>query len=247
VQGRIAFGPRAGQGVVRRGDFVDGDVTGAVQRRRCAEHDGFSLHADVAVAAHDRQRLERLCRYVARAPPCAERLSELPDGRLLHALNRPWRDGTSAFVFEPLELVEELVALIPPPRANLVRYHGVLAPRARWRAQVVRDRRSDVPPPAVAVARPARPRQPRREPRSPPRMRLADPLRQRHLTWAELMKRVWAVDVLTCVRCAGPMELVATITQPEVIPAILRCLGLPPRAPPLAPAREPPQRELWPG
>ena len=36
---------------------------------------GFSLHANVDVPAHDRLRLERLCRYVARPAVALERLS----------------------------------------------------------------------------------------------------------------------------------------------------------------------------
>jgi hypothetical protein len=36
-------------------------------------------------------------------------------------------------VFEPLELVGNLTVLVPPPMFNLVRYHGILAPAARWR------------------------------------------------------------------------------------------------------------------
>jgi hypothetical protein len=47
-------------------------------------------------------------------------------------------------------------------------------------------------------------------------------------------------------RRASRLRLVATITQAEVVVAILHCIGLPTRTPPLAPAREPPQRELWP-
>lgn len=66
-----------------------------------------------------------------------ERLSELPDGRIAYALRRRWRDGTTHFVFEPLELIEKLVALVPFPRSNRVRYAGVLAPNARLRPQVV--------------------------------------------------------------------------------------------------------------
>jgi len=34
-------------------------------------------------------------------------------------------------LFDPLELVEKVVALIPPPRANLLRYHGVFAPNSK--------------------------------------------------------------------------------------------------------------------
>jgi hypothetical protein len=61
----------------------------------------------------------------------------LPDGRLLYRLKRRWRDGTTHMIFEPLELVEKLAALVPPPRFNLVRYHGILAPSAAWRPLVI--------------------------------------------------------------------------------------------------------------
>jgi hypothetical protein len=75
-------------------------------------------------------RLERLCRYAGRPALATERLSLLPDGRLLYRLKRRWRDGTTHMIFEPLKLVEKLAALVRPPRFNLVRYHGVLAPSA---------------------------------------------------------------------------------------------------------------------
>jgi len=132
-------------------------------------------------------------------------------------------------VFDPLDFVARLVALVPAPRANLVRYHGVLAPRARWRAQVVRDRRAVGLPCASVVtgAAPlARSRARRRESSDPQRMDASDPLRARRLTWAELMQRVWAKDVLECARCSGCLELVATITRNEAIVAILHCIGL---------------------
>jgi hypothetical protein len=64
-----------------------------------------------------------------------------------------------------------------------------------------------------------------------------DAARARRLAWAELMKRVFAIDVLECPRCRGPMRILATIHPPETTSAILACLGLPVRAPPLAPAR----------
>jgi acyl-CoA synthetase (AMP-forming)/AMP-acid ligase II len=70
-------------------------------------------------------------------------------------------------------------------------------------------------------------------------------LRERRLSWAELMKRVFAQDVLECPRCKGRMKLIATITNPIVIIAILGCVGLGARPPPLAPARPSPEPELW--
>ncbi len=103
----------------------------------CANEDGFSLHAEVHVRAHDRVRLEHLCRYVARGPIAAERLSLSADGKVVYELRRAWRDGTTHFVFDPLTFIERLAALVPRPGVHLVTYHGVLAPASTWRDMIV--------------------------------------------------------------------------------------------------------------
>ena len=59
------------------------------------------------------------------------------DGSVLVRLKTPWRVGTSRIALQPLELLEKLVALIPRPYVNLIVYHGVLAPKADWRPEVV--------------------------------------------------------------------------------------------------------------
>ena len=46
-------------------------------------------------------------------------------------------DGTCQILLSPQELLEKLAALVPPPRLNLVRYHGVLAPTSPDQAQIV--------------------------------------------------------------------------------------------------------------
>ena len=61
------------------------------------------------------------------------------------------------------------------------------------------------------------------------------PLRPRMLSWAQRLRRVFAVDVFQC-DCGGRMRILAAIDQPEVARAILDCLGLNSRAPPLTPA-----------
>jgi len=58
----------------------------------------------------------------------------------------------------------------------------------------------------------------------------------RNYIWAELMKRVFLVDVLQCERCGGTMKILAAIHPPEATTKILDCLGLASRAPPLKPA-----------
>ena len=69
--------------------------------------------------------------------------------------------------------------------------------------------------------------------------------RQR-LTWATLMQRVFAADVLECPRCHGRMRVIAAIRAPATVRAILDCLDLPARAPPNEPPR-PAAEPLLPG
>ena len=128
--GGVAPGPGgarargAGQLVRRLRSAAAATATG----RRSARLEGFSLHADVAVPARRRDQLERLVRYVVRPPLAAERLTESRGGPLLYQFRRPWRDGSMALLLDPLELLERLAALVPPPRRPLVAYHGLLGP-----------------------------------------------------------------------------------------------------------------------
>jgi hypothetical protein len=236
IGSRIATGGRAGQAVLRRGDRINPEEMGeGAVRADCVAGGGFSLHAGVAVPARDRKRLERLCRYVARPPVATERLSRLADHRLLYRLKRRWRDGTTHMVFEAEELLEKLVSLVPPPRAHQVRFHGILAPSASRRAEVVPRakledaERSERARPGASDEGPAP--GPEDAPRSGP------PGRPRRLPWAELMRRVFAVDVLKCPACGGSMRILAAIHDPATVRAILESMGLPSRAPPNLPRR----------
>jgi hypothetical protein len=52
-------------------------------------------------------------------------------------LKTPYRDGTTHIVMSPLEFMQRLAALVPRPRLHLIRFHGVLAPNARLRAEII--------------------------------------------------------------------------------------------------------------
>ena len=58
-----------------------------------------------------------------------------------------------------------------------------------------------------------------------------------HLSWAQLLKRVFAIDMASCPYCGGPLTINAAIEDPAVIAKILAHLGLPTRALPRSPAR----------
>ena len=122
ISGRVATGPRAGKRIVRVGDGPDSENAVMKPGHCCALVEGFSVHAGVCVAARDRVQLERLLRYASRPPLSNERLSLLPDGKLLYRLKRRWSDGTTHVIYEPMELMIRLAALVPPPRFNVTRY-----------------------------------------------------------------------------------------------------------------------------
>jgi len=68
---------------------------------------GFSLHAGVAAEAHEGQKLERLCRCIARPAISEKRLSLWPQGRVRYQLKTPWKNGTTRVEFEPETWVSE--------------------------------------------------------------------------------------------------------------------------------------------
>lgn len=81
--------------------------------------------AGVVVADPDRAALERLCPYGARPGFAHDRLRWTSDGRISYRLKRPWPDGRTHLVLEPVAFLRRLIGIIPPRRRHLIRYAGV--------------------------------------------------------------------------------------------------------------------------
>jgi hypothetical protein len=231
AQGRRALGPRAGAWARRIGRDA-GCLPVVLLSRRSARCHGFGVHADVRVAACARDRLEHLVRYLMRPAIALERLSLTEDGKVLYRFKRTFADGSHATVLEPLEFLERLAALIPRPRRPLLTYHGVLAPAAKMRPQIV-------PAPAPSSASTTVPCSATTD-----RPRATKPYAAAYyLAWAELLKRVFLIDALTCPSCGGPRRIIACLTEPRVVRTILHHLRLPTEPPRIAPARPPPNHD----
>ena len=100
---RIAVGPQQGRKVftlqtLPACDEPFNDGVGKVA--------GFSLHAGIVARAAERQKLERLCRYIIRPAVAEKRLSLTPNGNVRYQLKTPYRDGTTHVIFEPLDDIE---------------------------------------------------------------------------------------------------------------------------------------------
>jgi hypothetical protein len=82
---------------------------------------GFSVDASVCIGSDDRVGLERLLRYCARPPFAMERLHPKGKDHLLYHCPKPQPGGKQGdLVLTPLELINKLVALVPPPERTVI-------------------------------------------------------------------------------------------------------------------------------
>jgi hypothetical protein len=198
---RVAVGPQAGRKVftLQTLPACEPDDHAA----SVGKVSGFSLHAGVSARADERKKLERLCRYISRPAIAEKRLSLTPNGNIRYQLKTPYRDGTTHVIFEPLDFMARLAALIPRPRANLTRFHGVFAPNSKHRALVTPSKRGK-----------SAKRQIKGDERSPVEQHAA-------MTWAQRLKRVFNIDISICEECGGAVRVIASIEDPDVIKQIL--------------------------
>ena len=208
---RIAIGPNAGRKALtlRTVPALPEPFASAL----LAKQPGFSLHAATVCEANQRDKLEKLCRYIARPAIANERLSTNERGQIIYRFKQPFRDGTTHVVLDPLDFIARLAALVPRPRLNLTRFHGVFAPNSKHRQRIVPKRKPDEAKPD--------------EPLAP-------------MTWMQRLKRVFAIDIEACPQCGGKLRVIACIEDPDVIATILEHIRArdeagpsQPRAPPL--------------
>lgn len=131
------------------------------------------------------------------------RLSLTPNGNIRYQLKTPYRDGTTHVIFEPLDFIARLAALVPKPRVNLIRFHGVFAPNSKHRALVTPAKRGK----GDKARGPDDPSTPAE--------------RRASMTWAQRLKRVFNIDIETCRECGGQVRIIACIEDPIVIRKIL--------------------------
>ncbi|WP_245682526.1 transposase [Archangium gephyra] len=112
-------------------------------------------------------------------------------------MKRPLPDGATHLLFTGLELLRRVASLVPPPRANLTRFHGVFAPGAKLRPFLV---------PQAEEARAGSEAAARKE-----RMKERTP----RVDWAGLLKRTFDLDVFTCPWCGGRRRVLAYVKAGE--------------------------------
>lgn len=216
VQNKIAFGPRAGQYVRKLGKgFGFEGESPLVKGIKCATVNGFNLQAATYVGPEQRHRLEELVAYMTRPPLANDRLSVGENGNLIYKMKRTFSDGTQAILLSPMELIEKLCAMVPPPRAHQQLYTGVFSSHSKWRHLVVLD------PEARKGFNPV----------------IVDKHKVKNHRRARLLKRIFKIDIGVCPKCGTDLEIRAAVHDREEIKRYLRHIGVAEHPPPIAPAR----------
>ncbi len=125
-------------------------------------------------------------------------------GQVRYTLKRPYRDGTTHIVLEPLELMGRLAARVPPPGMHLTRFHGVLAAHSRLLSAVTPAHRG-VGATEKTPADPCKPPTPRHV----------------AMNWARRLKRVFGIEIECCAHGGGELRILASIEEPQGIATIL--------------------------
>ena len=132
-------------------------------------------------------------------------MTETYTGQILYKLKTPWRNGVTHFSYSGLDFIARLVALIPPPRMNMIRYHGVFAPNFKNRSKIVPAKKIQIEKTTESIISPK--------------------IKSERLRWAEMLKKTFQVDVTVCPKCNGRLEQIAVIKSRTAAMAILKSLN----------------------
>jgi len=159
--------------------------------------------------------------HVSRPAIAEKRLSLTHHGKVRCELKTPYRDGTTHVIFEPVDftapahpctrgisasvhVIAKLAALVPRPRVNRTRFHGVFAPNSKHRVWVTPARRGKGSSKVAAG----------QDEKIPAQRHVA-------MSWAQRLTRAFNIDVKTCRVCGGAARVIACIEDRGVIRKIL--------------------------
>jgi hypothetical protein len=165
-------------------------------------HSGFHVHTAVWIPEDDRAFATRLARYCGRNPVALERLTyDRAERTVTYRSDKSEGPTAGTETADPLEFLARVLVHIPDKGHVTTRYYGWYANRPRGMRRQAERATADAPVPMVVA----------------PALAPTEATRR----WAALLRQIFEVDPLVCPRCAGPMRIVAFITQAAVIDQIL--------------------------
>lgn len=173
---------------------------------------GFSAYGKQVAHTDEPGKLERLARYIARAPFALGKIHLLGKDRVRVDTPPDPKTAATHVEMDALEFIHRVTTQIPDARRHLIRYYGAYSHRSRGARRAQEEAEATgtgAKKPPADVVEPA-------------------PTQSRHsrsrASWARLIRRIYEVDPLLCPRCRGPLEVLSVLVDPKVVDAILRHL-----------------------
>ena len=142
--------------------------------------------------------------------------------QVVYKLKTAYQNGTTHIVLSPLDLLSRLASLVPRPRVHLIQFHGIFAPHFKYRSLIV-------PQPSLSDKTSHTEQKQSKQSYS--------------IGWAKMLKRVFDIDIQTCLKCGGQIKIISSIHNPQIIKKILTHIGENSIVLKLSPPRGPPEGE----
>ncbi len=94
----------------------------------------------------------------------------------------------------------KLAALIPKPKVNLTRFHGVFAPNSKYRKVITPEGKA------------------KKSSTVKTKGNETEKEKRKTMTWGKRLKRIFNIDIETCEKCQGHVKIIAFIEDPVRAP-----------------------------
>jgi len=157
-----------------------------------------------------------MIQYMARGPIANERIEITSIGNVKWRLKTQFSDGTTHLLLSPLEFLEKLSVLIPPPKSHLIRWGGCFASHSPYRKRLV----------LRAEAK-----------KGFDFDNANDGNKTKNHSWSRALARAFKIDVLKCEVCGGSLVPLVILRDSAQMTRYLEHVGLDSRPPARAPPR----------
>ncbi len=177
------------------------------------KHTGFGGFIGHEIPAKDGAGRESVARYLVHPPIVVGRiLTEEKSEQVVYKGDKVHPRHKANFrIFDPLEFIAEVVSHIPNVHEKTAIWYGFYSNKSRG-IRKAKEVEASKPGPEGAAGSGAEEGSPAEADRAPAEVRK---------NWARLIRRVFEVDPLICVRCGSEMKVIALIDRPSVIKRIL--------------------------
>lgn len=177
-------------------------------------HSGFHVYCGDVIQPDDEDGLERLARYVIRAPISQERILYVAASETTHGISQVIHMGKNSSLqeqFTALDWLARLVTHIPNKGEQLVRYYGFYSNKARGvrkKMETAKAEGLETSTPVLSLMENSLSRKAFRR------------------NWARLIQKIYHADPLLCTKCNGTMRIISFIEEEAAIKKILKHLNL---------------------